>query len=122
MMSSHSKTTHRNATPQQTLCTQQLPVWAPALASSPAQGSSGNLLPAVITDSASALLATHSLLPLLEDSYPMLTEALCNAAGQLAAALQHVAAAPGLCVGAGGPALRAAATAQCVRLRDAFMP
>ena len=68
------------------------------------------------------LAAAHAALPELADAFPLLAAGLCDAAGQLAAALQHVAAAPGLCVGEGGPALREACARQCVRLRDAFMP
>jgi hypothetical protein len=110
----------------QVLCTDQLPTWAPALsAGGPEPGSASGgaaLLPSALAGAAAALLSVHAQLPELEDPYPLLSEGVCGAAGQLAAALQHVAAAPGLCIGPGGPALRAAATAQCVRLRDAFMP
>lgn len=68
------------------------------------------------------MLGAHRLMPGLESSYPLLVEGVCDAAAQLAAALQHVAGGAGLCAGAGGPALKGVCARLCVRLRDAFMP
>ncbi|GBF91875.1 hypothetical protein Rsub_04980 [Raphidocelis subcapitata] len=104
------------------LCTEHLPAWAPALSFPAPQQPGGGLLQASLAGAADELLAAHARLPELADAFPLLAAGLCDAAGALAAALQHVAAAPGLCVGEGGPALRAACVRQCVRLRDAFMP
>lgn len=119
----------------QVLCSERLPAWAPALSASasaavpsaPAGGAApaqpgGGLLPRMLVEACDALIASHALLPDLEGAYPLMCEAVAGAAGHLAASLQHVASAPGLCVGAGGPALRGACAQQCVRLRDALMP
>jgi hypothetical protein len=119
-----------NPTAQQALCTERLPAWAPALsATTPTPGpgaaagaAAAGLLPPLLADAAAALLAAHAAAARLEGPCPLLAEGVCAAASQLAAALQHIAAEPGLCVGPGGPALRGGSARLCVALRDAFMP